>query len=245
MSDRAIHVVIIEDEKQIRRFLCLTLQAEGMVVIEAATAKEGVSQVSMQKPDLVILDLGLPDLDGTEVIRQLRGWTALPILVLSARGEEAQKVSALDSGADDYLTKPFGNAELLARIRVHLRKRSNSDEQITEQPVFQFGDVTVDLIQRRVTRSGQDIHLTPIEYRLLTVLVRSSGKLLTHAQLLREVWGPGYAERGHYLRIYMGHLRQKLERDPARPEYILTETGIGYRLIGDRLQPIKGNAAIG
>ncbi|PLC53193.1 two-component system response regulator KdpE [Pollutimonas nitritireducens] len=233
MSDRAIRIVIVEDEKQIRRFLRMTLQAEGMVVIEAATAREGVTEVSMQKPDLVILDLGLPDRDGTEVIRQLRSWTALPILVLSARGDEDQKVNALDAGADDYLTKPFGNAELLARIRVHLRKRPSSDAQIAE-PVFQFGEVVVDLMQRRVIRNGQDVHLTPIEYKLLTVLVRSAGKMLTHAQLLREVWGPGHTDRGHYLRIYMGHLRQKLEHDPARPQHIVTETGIGYRLISDR-----------
>jgi two-component system KDP operon response regulator KdpE len=144
-----------------------------------------------------------------------------------------QKVNALDSGADDYLTKPFGNAELLARIRVHLRKRPNGDAQIAE-PVFQFGEVVVDFLQRRVTRNDQEVHLTPIEYSLLTALVRSAGKMLTHAQLLREVWGPGHSERNHYLRIYMGHLRQKLERDPARPKHILTETGIGYRLVSDR-----------
>jgi two-component system KDP operon response regulator KdpE len=232
MSGSAIRIVIVEDEKQIRRFLRMTLEAEGMRVIEAETARQGVTEITTDQPDLVILDLGLPDRDGIEVIRQLRTWTTLPILVLSARGEETQKVNALDSGADDYLTKPFGNAELLARIRVHLRKRANGGAQAA-QPILHFGDVTVDFLQRRVTRNGQEVHLTPIEYRLLTTLIRSAGKMLTHAQLLREVWGPGHSERSHYLRIYMGHLRQKLESDPARPKHILTETGIGYRLVSD------------
>ncbi|MEN3363857.1 MAG: two-component system, OmpR family, operon response regulator KdpE [Burkholderiales bacterium] len=233
MSEPEIRIVIVEDEKQIRRFLRMTLEAEGMRVSEAGTAGQGVAEIRAHQPDLVILDLGLPDCDGIEVIRQLRTWTTLPILVLSARGEETQKVNALDSGADDYLTKPFGNAELLARIRVHLRRRANGGAQAAE-PVFHFGgEVVVDLLQRRVTRSGQEVHLTPIEYRLLATLVRSAGKMLTHAQLLREVWGPGHSERSHYLRIYMGHLRQKLESDPARPRHILTETGVGYRLVSD------------
>lgn len=232
MNESAAHIVVIEDEKQIRRFLRMTLEAEGLRVSEAETARQGMTEISAHQPDLIILDLGLPDCDGIEVIRQLRTWTTLPILVLSARGDETQKVNALDSGADDYLTKPFGNAELLARIRVHLRKRASGGAQATA-PVFHFGEVTVDFLQRRVTHNGQEVHLTPIEYRLLATLVRNAGKMLTHAQLLREVWGPGHSERSHYLRIYMGHLRQKLESDPARPKHILTETGIGYRLVSD------------
>ncbi|RJF92335.1 two-component system response regulator KdpE [Noviherbaspirillum saxi] len=232
MNESPVRIVIVEDEKQIRRFLRMTLEAENLHVSEAETAWQGIAHIKAHPPDLVILDLGLPDCDGIEVIRQLRTWTALPILVLSARGEEVQKVNALDVGADDYLTKPFGNAELLARIRVHLRRRAHGGAQ-AEEPVAHFGDVALDFLQRRVTRNGQDVHLTPIEYRLLAILAGSAGKILTHAQLLREVWGPGHSERSHYLRIYMGHLRQKLENDPARPKHILTETGVGYRLVTD------------
>ncbi len=230
MSQPPIHIVVIEDEKQIRRFLRMTLEAEGISVTEAETGRQGLTEVAARRPDLLVLDLGLPDMDGVDVICQLRTWTALPILVLSARSEEAQKVAALDAGADDYLTKPFGNSELLARIRVHLRKRSGGTAD-TGAPFFQFGKVTVDFMQRRVTRMDEDVHLTPIEYKLLAALVRNAGKVMTHTQLLREVWGTGHAERSHYLRIYMGHLRQKLETDPARPAHIVTETGVGYRLI--------------
>lgn len=230
MSEAPVHVVLIEDEKQIRRFLRMTLEAEGISVSEAETGRQGLTEVSVRRPDLLILDLGLPDMDGVEVICQLRTWTALPILVLSARSEEAQKVSALDAGADDYLTKPFGTSELMARIRVHLRKRSNGAPE-TSMPLFQFGAVTVDFMHRRVTRMNEIVHLTPIEYKLLAALVRNAGKVMTHTQLLREVWGTGHAERSHYLRIYMGHLRQKLEADPARPAHIMTETGVGYRLV--------------
>ena len=230
MSEPAIHIVLIEDEKQIRRFLRMTLEAEGLRVHEAETGKQGLNEVRAHQPDMVILDLGLSDMDGIEVIRQLRSWTRLPILVLSARSEEAQKVNALDAGADDYLTKPFGAPELMARIRAHLRKREHGGSVAIES-VFRFGEVTIDFLHRRVTRQDQVVHLTPIEYRLLTTLVRNAGKVLTHTQLLREVWGPGHAERSHYLRIYMGHLRQKLESDPARPSHIFTETGVGYRLV--------------
>lgn len=229
MNQPPAHVLLIEDEKQIRRFLRMTLEAEGISVSEAETGRHGLTEVAVRRPDLVILDLGLPDMDGVDLIHQLRTWSDLPILVLSARSEEVQKVSALDAGADDYLTKPFGNSELMARIRVHLRKRSNESEATA--PIFQFGGVTVDFLHRRVSRMGEVVHLTPTEYKLLAVLVRNAGKVLTHAQLLREVWGTGHAERGHYLRIYMGHLRQKLEMDPARPAHIMTETGIGYRLV--------------
>ena len=230
MSEPAIHIVLIEDEKQIRRFLKMTLEAEGLRVHEAETGKQGLDEVRAHQPDMIILDLGLPDMDGIEVIRQLRSWTRLPILVLSARSEEAQKVNALDAGADDYLTKPFGAPELMARIRAHLRKREHGGS-VAMESVFHFGEVTIDFLHRRVTRQDQVVHLTPIEYRLLTTLVRNAGKVLTHTQLLREVWGPGHAERSHYLRIYMGHLRQKLESDPARPSHIFTETGVGYRLV--------------
>lgn len=230
MNETTPNIVLVEDEKQIRRFLRTALEAASICVIEAETGKHGLVEIGARKPDMVILDLGLPDMDGVDIIRQLRTWTNLPILVLSARSEEEQKVRALDAGADDYLTKPFGSSELMARIRAHLRKRDYGGRS-TEEPVVQFGDVTVDFMQRRVTRNGEAVHLTPIEYRLLSVLVRNAGKVLTHTQLLREVWGPGHAERSHYLRIYMGHLRQKLENDPARPEHIFTETGVGYRLL--------------
>ncbi|WP_334190895.1 two-component system response regulator KdpE [Noviherbaspirillum sp.] len=230
MNAAAAHILLIEDEKHIRRFLRISLEAAGMRVSEAETGREGMECIGLRRPDLVVLDLGLPDTDGIQVIRQLRTWAAFPIVVLSARSEEMQKVHALDAGADDYLTKPFGAPELLARIRAHLRKRPLKDAQAPE-PIVRFGDVTADFLRRQVTRNGEPVHLTPIEYRLLATLVRNAGKVLTHAYLLREVWGPGNSERSHYLRIYMGHLRQKLEDDPARPAYILTETGIGYRLV--------------
>lgn len=228
MTLTLIHILLIEDETQIRRFLRMTLEAEGISVTEAASGEQGLLAARQRRPDLVILDLGLPDLDGVDVIGQLRTWTATPILVLSARSAEAQKVRALDAGADDYLTKPFGNSELMARIRVHLRKRASVPE--ASALPFAFGDVSVDFAQRQVSRAGQPVHLTPIEFKLLEALVRNAGKVLTHTYLLREVWGAGHAERAHYLRIYMGHLRQKLEHDPARPAHIITETGVGYRL---------------
>lgn len=230
MKNTQAHIVLIEDEKQIRRFLRMTLEAEGIRIHEADTGKQGLADIGTYQPDLVILDLGLPDMDGVEVIRQLRTWSSVPILVLSARSEEMQKVSALDAGADDYLTKPFGIPEMMARIRVHLR-RSTSEAADAVAPVFSFGDVTVDFLQRKVTHKEQLVHLTPIEYKLLAALIRNAGKVLTHTQLLRDVWGPGNAENSHYLRIYMGHLRQKLENDPARPVHIFTETGVGYRLV--------------
>lgn len=223
------HVLVIEDEKQIRRFLRMTLEADGMSVAEAGTGGQGLDEASRCRPDLVILDLGLPDMDGVDVIRQLRAFTSVPIVILSARSDEAQKVDALDTGADDYLTKPFGNSELMARIRVHLRKRAVPVADGAAQQ-FQFGPVVIDFSSRRVTRSGADVHLTPIEYKLLAALVHGAGKVLTHSYLLRAVWGTGHSERSHYLRVYMGHLRQKLEDDPARPAHIVTETGVGYRL---------------
>jgi len=221
-------VVVVEDEKQIRRFVRTALEAEGLSIFEAGTCKQGLIEVATRKPDLVILDLGLPDGDGLDFIRDLRGWSDLPIIVLSARSQEADKISALDQGADDYLIKPFGVGELLARIRAALRRRATVSGT-TGESLFNFGDVQVDQLNRVVRRAGQSVHLTPIEYRLLTTLIRNGDKVLTHRQLLREVWGPSHVDRSHYLRIYMGHLRQKLEVDPARPRHILTETGIGYR----------------
>ncbi|MES2316273.1 MAG: response regulator [Pseudomonadota bacterium] len=229
MAAPLTHILLIEDETQIRRFVRMTLEAEGISVSEAASGAQGLLAAQRCRPDLVILDLGLPDVDGVEVIRQLRAWTDMPIVILSARNDEAQKVRALDNGADDYLTKPFGNSELMARIRAHLRRRTAAVPESGVVP-FEFGDVSVDFAQRQVNRAGQPVHLTPIEFKLLSALIDNAGKVLTHAYLLREVWGAGHAERSHYLRIYMGHLRQKLEHDPARPAYIITETGVGYRL---------------
>ena len=228
-------VVVIEDEPQIRRFVRSALEAEGWQVHEADTAKKGLTEAGTRKPDLLVLDLGLPDGDGLDVIRDVRGWSAVPIIVLSARSDEADKIAALDAGADDYLTKPFGVGELLARVRANLRRpRAAAADGSTPQeadPVFRFGDVEVDRHARIVRRAGAEVHLTPIEYRLLTVLVANAGRVLTHRQLLREVWGPSHADQSHYLRIYMGHLRQKLELDAAQPRHLLTETAVGYRLL--------------
>ena len=221
-------IVVIEDDPQIRRFLRTGLQAHGFDVHEAETGKHGLVLAATRKPDLVILDLGLPDVDGVEVIKKLREWTSRPVIILSARNMEADKVEALDAGADDYLTKPFGLDELLARIRVALRHAARPG-LVDASNIFKSGNLEVDLGQRRVYRDGKEVHLTPIEYRLLTTLVKHAGKVLTHRHLLNEVWGPSYVEHGHYLRIYMGNLRQKLEADPAQPRHILTETGVGYR----------------
>ena len=222
-------VVVIEDEPHIRRFVRSALEAEGWLVHEADTAKTGLTEAGTRKPDLLVLDLGLPDGNGLDVIRDVRGWSAVPIIVLSARSDEADKIAALDAGADDYLTKPFGVGELLARVRANLRRpRATSLEDA--DPVFRFGEVEVDRTARLVRRAGAEVHLTPIEYRLLSVLMANAGRVLTHRQLLREVWGPSHAEQSHYLRIYMGHLRQKLEVDPTQPRHLLTETAVGYRL---------------
>lgn len=225
--------VVIEDEPQIRRFVRGALEAEGWQVHEADTAQRGLTEAGTRKPDLLVLDLGLPDGDGLAVIRDVRGWSAVPIIVLSARVDEADKIAALDAGADDYLTKPFGVGELLARVRANLRRpRAAPGEPGQDaEPVFRFGEVEVDRLARVVRRSGADVHLTPTEYRLLLVLVANAGRVLTHRQLLREVWGPSHAGQSHYLRIYMGHLRQKLEADPAQPRHLLTETAVGYRLL--------------
>jgi len=231
MSHPAPIAVVIEDEPQIRRFVRAALEAEGWQVFEADTAQRGLTEAGTRKPDLLVLDLGLPDGDGLEVIRDVRGWSAVPIVVLSARTDEADKIAALDAGADDYLTKPFGVGELLARVRANLRRpRGAGADGTPEEPLFSFGEVEVDRQARLVRRAGVEVHLTPIEYRLLTVLVSHAGRVLTHRQLLREVWGPSHAGQNHYLRIYMGHLRQKLEADPAQPKHLLTETAVGYRL---------------
>ena len=228
-------VVVIEDEPQIRRFVRAALEAEGWQVHESDTAKKGLTEAGTRKPDLLVLDLGLPDGDGLDVIRDVRGWSSVPIIVLSARSDEADKIAALDAGADDYLTKPFGVGELLARVRANLRRpRAVPGEgagQEEADPVFRFGAVSVDRHARIVRRSGAEVHLTPIEYRLLSVLMANAGRVLTHRQLLKEVWGPSHAEQSHYLRIYMGHLRQKLEVDSTQPVHLLTETAVGYRLL--------------
>ncbi|QEL66176.1 two-component system, OmpR family, KDP operon response regulator [Oryzomicrobium terrae] len=222
-------VLLVEDEKPIRRFVRAALEEAGCDVHEAETVRQGLIDAGTRKPDLVILDLGLPDGDGGTLIKELRAWSATPVLVLSARSLEADKVAALDAGADDYLAKPFGVAELLARTRALLRRGRIAGGE----PLVCFGDVTLDLAARRVTRAGAEVHLTPIEYRLLTQLVAHAGKVVTQRQLLREVWGPSHAEDGHYLRIYMGNLRKKLEADSARPRHFLTETGVGYRFQPD------------
>ncbi len=232
MSQPRPVIVVIEDDPQIRRFLRTGLAAHEFEVHEAETGKLGLILAATRKPDLIILDLGLPDVDGLEVIRKLREWTSRPVIILSARNMETDKVAALDAGADDYLTKPFGLDELLARIRVALRHASRPG-QAGAGNVFTAGNLKVDQVHRRVYRDGEEVHLTPIEYRLLTTLVKHAGKVLTHRQLLVEVWGPSYVENSHYLRIYMGCLRHKLEAEPARPKLLLTEAGTGYRLATD------------
>ncbi|MGZ8219211.1 response regulator [Methylomagnum sp.] len=228
MVNPAPTVVLIEDDPQMRRFLRTGLGSEGFRVFEADTGRQGLVEVGTRKPDLVILDLGLPDMDGVEVVKAIRGWTGLPILILSARDAERDKIEALDAGADDYLTKPFGLGELLARLRVALRHAAGPGTNPAE--AFSTGSLTVDLQKRLVYVNGAEVHLTPVQYRLLAVLVRHAGKVLTHRQIIKEVWGPAHVDNTHYPRIYMSQLRQKLEADPARPEYLLTESGVGYRL---------------
>jgi len=224
-------VLVVDDEPQLRRFLRASLPAQGYRIVEAATGEEALREAAARAPDLVLLDLGLPDLDGVEVTRRLREWSAAPIVVLSARDQEQDKIRALDAGADDYLTKPFGTGELLARMRVALRHAGRG--AAADEPVIVIGGLQVDLAARRVAVEAREIRLTRTEYRLLALLARHAGKVLTHRQLLKEVWGPGAVDQTHYLRVYMGQLRHKIEADPAQPRYFLTETGVGYRLAAD------------
>ncbi|UCV04689.1 two-component system response regulator KdpE [Dechloromonas denitrificans] len=229
MSAATPTVIVVEDEENIRRFIKLALEAEHLIVHEADSVSRGLIEAGTRQPDLVVLDLGLPDGDGIDLIRDLRTWSEIPIIVLSARTAETEKVAALDAGADDYLTKPFGAAELLARVRANLRRSSKAGS--TGLSVFEFGTVHVDLGKRIVEKDGLPIHLTPIEFRLLAYLIANPDSVLTHRQLLKAVWGPSHAEDSHYVRVYMGHLRKKIEGDPTRPKYILTESGVGYRFV--------------
>jgi two-component system, OmpR family, KDP operon response regulator KdpE len=223
---------LIEDEPQMSRFLRITLQGHGYQLIESATGQDGLIQAATRNPDVVLLDLGLPDIDGLEVTKQLRQWSQVPLIVISAREQEEDKVRALDAGADDYLTKPFGAGELLARIRVSLRHMAMQHTG-SEEPVFVLDNLKVDLAKRQVLLDGREVHLTPIEYRLLAFLIKHAGKVITHTHLLKEVWGTAYAGQTHYLRIYMAQLRHKLEADPARPRFFINEPGVGYRLKTD------------
>ncbi|NTW02687.1 MAG: response regulator [Oscillochloris sp.] len=228
MTNRPLHVLVIEDEVQIRRFLRTSLASHGYALLEASSGQEGIEQTAQLQPDCVILDLGLPDMEGMEVLRRIRNWSAVPVVILTARGQEQDKIALLDAGADDYLTKPFGVGELLARIRAALRHTAGM--AASEMPVTVIGDLRIDMVHRQVFRASEEVHLTPIEYKLLVVLVRNLGRVVTQRLLLQEVWGPEYTDAPHYLRIYMQHLRHKLEHDPARPRYLLTEPGVGYRL---------------
>ena len=227
MNTPAATLLVVEDDVQIRRFVRLSLEREGFRVREAETYASGLVDAGTSKPDVVILDLGLPDGDGTDFVRELRGWSQVPVLILSARTMETDKIDVLDAGADDYLTKPFSVGELLARVRALLRRVSRSPD--SESAVAHFGDVTVDMTRRLVLRNGTPVHLTAIEYRLLVALIANANKVVTHRQLLRDVWGPTHVESSHYLRIYVSHLRQKLEVDPTLPQHLLTEIGVGYR----------------
>ncbi|OPY14508.1 MAG: KDP operon transcriptional regulatory protein KdpE [Syntrophus sp. PtaB.Bin138] len=232
MTGTPLKILLIEDENQMRRFLRVTLQNEKYVLIEAETAADGLSKAALHNPDVILLDLGLPDMDGLEVITRLREWSSVPVIVISAREQEGDKVKALDGGADDYLTKPFGVIELLARIRVALRHAAPKSQDPGESVVV-IEDLKIDFLKRQVHRGFQEIHLTPIEYRLLTVLVRNIGRVMTHRQILKEVWGPPYIEQTHYLRVFMNQLRKKIEADSTRPRFLLNEPGVGYRFKSD------------
>jgi len=225
-------ILIVEDEADIRRFVRMALEKEGMSIAEAKSAEEARIDSACRRPELIIVDLGLPDSDGKTFIRELRTWSNAPVVVLSAREREEEKVEALDAGADDYLTKPFGVPELLARVRAQLRRAALLNPDRPTSPVIHFGDVRVNMATYEVRKGDEEVHLTPTEFRLITALVRGHGKVLTHRQLLLDVWGPGYVDRPHYIRIYMANLRQKLEREPTRPEYLITELQVGYRLAG-------------
>lgn len=227
MTEKGLRVLVIDDEPQIRKLLKVSLAAHGYDIHEAVTGADAVIQVANIKPDLVILDLGLPDMDGKEVMRRLREWSDVPVLVLTARDQEKEKIDALDAGADDYITKPFSIGELLARMRVSVRRSAHTGDE----PIIQCGDLSIDLAQRRVTVGAQEIKLTPTEYDILKILAQNAGKVLTHHQLLKAVWGDIYSEDTHYIRVYIGQIRRKIEPNPTQPKYIITESGVGYRLM--------------
>ena len=229
MSELRTRILIVEDEAEIRRFVRLTLEAEGVEAFEADGVQRGLIEAASRRPDLVVLDLGLPDGDGVDLIRNLRTWSAVPLIVLSARSGEADKIEALDAGADDYLVKPFGAGELLARVRAQLRRHQQTPAGET---TIRFGEISVDLVRRAVERNGELLHLTPIEYKLLTHLATQPDRVITHQKLLKAVWGPGHAADTHYVRVHMANLRKKVEARPSMPEHILTEAGIGYRFVG-------------
>jgi two-component system KDP operon response regulator KdpE len=229
MSELAARVLVVEDEADIRRFVRMALEAEGFEAHEADGLKRGLIAAATRRPDLLVLDLGLPDGDGVDLIRDLRGWSQVPVIVLSARGGEADKIAALDAGADDYLVKPFGAGELMARVRAQLRRHAGQTP--AGEPELHFGDVTIDLARRSVQRAGQPLHLTPIEYRLLTHLAGQPDRVITHRQLLKAVWGPGHAEDTHYVRVHMANLRKKIESDASMPRHLVTEAGVGYRFV--------------
>ncbi|HSW61779.1 MAG TPA: response regulator [Dissulfurispiraceae bacterium] len=228
MEQSAGLVLLVDDEPQMRRFLRVTLQSQGYALIEAETGQEGLTQAATRNPDIILLDLGLPDIDGLDVVQRLREWSLIPIIVISAREQEQDKIRALDAGADDYLIKPFGAGELFARIRVALRHASFAQSG-KAQSIFEADKLRVDLANRQVFLDGHEIHLTPLEYKLLNVLIKNAGKVVTHKHLMKEVWGAAYASQTQYLRVYMGMLRHKLEEDPARPRFFLNEPGVGYR----------------
>jgi two-component system KDP operon response regulator KdpE len=228
VTEKGLRVLVIDDEPQIRKLLRVSLEAYGYSLAEAAAGREGIQQAVMFKPDLAIVDLGLPDMDGKAVIRQIRDWSAMPIIILTAREQEQEKIEALDAGADDYVTKPFSMGELMARMRVCLRRTTVNESE----PVLVCGGLTVDLLQRRVSVEGREVKLTPTEYEIMKLMIQHAGRVLTHKQLLKAVWGNSCSEDTHYIRIYMGQLRRKIELDPAQPRYIVTESGVGYRLMG-------------
>ena len=229
MSEPGALVLVVEDEPQMRRFIRASLTSHGYRILEAERGSEAVMLTTGHNPELILLDLGLPDGDGIDLTRRLREWSRVPIIVISARGREEDKVAALDAGADDYLTKPFGVHELLARMRVAQRHARRGGAEATA-PILEFGDLRIDLVRREVSRAGAEVRLTPIEYKLLTLLAQHAGKVLTHRQILNEVWGPAYANQTHYVRVHMAELRKKIEADPSRPRLLVTEPGVGYRL---------------